>query len=141
MDNNNPNIKERVLQIAINKHITRERFFQSIGATYGNFKGENKKTPLNSDILANILSIYPDINSEWLLVGHGEMFKSNPAAPINDVFFCTNAACPICAEKEERISELKEIISVQRELIEYLKKQKGQENMGDVDLAGSAAVG
>lgn len=73
MANNISNIKERVLHIADIKHLTKEKFFASIGTTYGNFKGKNKETPLNSDVLANILSLYPDISPEWLLKGSGSI--------------------------------------------------------------------
>lgn len=43
--------------------------------TYGNFKGENKKTPINSNALVNILSKYADISERWLLTGEGEILK------------------------------------------------------------------
>ncbi|MCE9538447.1 MAG: hypothetical protein K8R85_04410 [Bacteroidetes bacterium] len=76
MDNKIPKIKDRVLQIAKYKAISYETFFPKIGMTYGNFKGEAKKTPLNSDTIGNILSIYPEINSDWLITGKGEMIKS-----------------------------------------------------------------
>ena len=69
-------IKERILQIAENKGIAKEKFFQKIGMTYGNFKGIQKKTSVNSDALDKIISIYPDISPEWLLSGKGDMFKS-----------------------------------------------------------------
>lgn len=69
-------IKERVLQYADFKGIGKERFAKSIGMTYGSFKGSQKKTSLNSDALDNILSNYPDINSEWLITGNGEMVKN-----------------------------------------------------------------
>ena len=44
--------------------------------TSANFRGEAKKTPLNSNAIANILSELPDVNSEWLLTGRGEMLKT-----------------------------------------------------------------
>lgn len=73
MDNKFPNIKERVLQIAKHHSISYETFFEKIGMTYGNFKGKAKNTPLNSDAIANILSIYSDIDANWLLTGEGSM--------------------------------------------------------------------
>ncbi|MDV3585642.1 hypothetical protein CMU68_10600 [Elizabethkingia anophelis] len=73
MDNKFSNIKERILQIANNQDISYEKFCEKIGVTYGNFKGENKKRPINSNILENILSIYPNVNPSWLLTGQGKM--------------------------------------------------------------------
>lgn len=69
-------IKERILKIPENKGISKENFFTEIGMTYGNFKGKSKGTPINSNAIVDILSIYPDINLEWLLTGKGSMLKS-----------------------------------------------------------------
>lgn len=71
------NIKERALQIAKNQHVAYEKFSENIGMTYGSFKGEAKKTPLNSDAIEKILTIYKDINPEWLILGIGDMIKGN----------------------------------------------------------------
>lgn len=70
------NIKERVLYIAEIKGITKESLCADIGMTYGNFKGTAKNTPLNSDAIVNLLTLYPDINLEWLIIGEGEPLKS-----------------------------------------------------------------
>lgn len=69
------NIKERILQIAENKGIAKEKFFENIGMTYGNFKGKSKLTPINSNAIEDIITNYPDIDLVWLLTGKGDMFK------------------------------------------------------------------
>lgn len=76
MDNILTTIKERVLYIAELKGIAKSVFFEEIGMSYSNFKGKNKKTPLNSDTIVDILSKYPDINPSWLLQGKGEILTS-----------------------------------------------------------------
>ena len=75
MENKSSNIKERVLQIAEMKGIAKEKFFEDIGMTYGNFKGKSKETPLNSNAIADIFAIYPEVNLEWLLTGKGSMIR------------------------------------------------------------------
>ena len=45
--------------------------------TSANFRGNAKKTPLNSTAIENILSEIPDLNTEWLLTGKGEMLKND----------------------------------------------------------------
>lgn len=69
-------IKERILQIAEYKGIGKVEFCEKIGLTYGNFTGSNKKTPINSNTLGNILSIFSEISPEWLLTGEGEMLRN-----------------------------------------------------------------
>ena len=70
------NIKERVLYFTDYKGFAKEKFFEELGVTYGNFKGKAKEKALSSDILAKIVSKYPELNPEWLLTGEGEMLKS-----------------------------------------------------------------
>lgn len=76
------NIKERVLYISESKGITREKFFEDLGITYGNFKGKAKEKALSSDVLAKIITKYPEISSEWLLTGNGEMLKGEGAREV-----------------------------------------------------------
>lgn len=68
-------IKERILQIAETKGIAKQKFCESLGLSYSAFKGKNKKSPLNSDSIETLLTMYSDVNPEWLLTGIGEMFK------------------------------------------------------------------
>ena len=77
MDNKNSYIKERILQIAEFKGIAKEQFIENLGQTYGNFKSKSKLTPVNSNFLEDLLSTYPEINPEWLLLGKGEILKIN----------------------------------------------------------------
>ena len=71
-----PFIKERILYILEIKGVVKESFFNKIGMTYGNFTGKAKETPLNSNAIGNILSIFSDINPDWLLTGTGSMLRS-----------------------------------------------------------------
>ena len=70
-------IKNRVVQLIEFKEIAKEDFYKKIGITSANFRGKAKETPLNSTTIANIISIIPDVNLEWLITGKGEMIKTN----------------------------------------------------------------
>lgn len=80
MANKLSNIKERVLYLIEIKKDTREGFFDKIGMTYGNFKGNAKNTPLNSTAVGNILTIHPDISPDWLILGSGEIYREEKKA-------------------------------------------------------------
>ncbi len=69
-------IKERIIQLIEFKKIPKEEFYTRIGMTSANFRGQAKKTPINSTAIENILSEIPDVNPQWLLTGKGSMLKS-----------------------------------------------------------------
>lgn len=85
MDKKVSNIKERVLCVADYKAISKDKFIEDLGMTYGNFKGKQKTTSLNSDFLDKILSKYPDVNPDWLISGSGEMIKGKDPASANEI--------------------------------------------------------
>ena len=72
MQNKFPAIKGRILYIAEIKWFGKKNFCEKIGMSYGSFTGQAKNTPLNSNAIANILCIVPDVNLHWLLTGIGD---------------------------------------------------------------------
>ncbi|WP_333662249.1 LexA family transcriptional regulator [Chishuiella changwenlii] len=70
-------IKERILQIADLKKVSKEFFLESINQSYSNYKGKSKNSNPSTDVLVEISSKYPDININWLLTGEGEMIKND----------------------------------------------------------------
>ncbi|MGV4413837.1 S24 family peptidase [Chryseobacterium sp. T1] len=84
MDKKISNIKERVLYLTDLKGDTKESFFEKINMTYGSFKGKQKESALNSDAIDKILSIYTDIDANWLITGRGEMLKKDQAVIIKE---------------------------------------------------------
>jgi len=92
MAENITNIKERILQIAELKDVSKESFCEKIGMSYGNFKGKSKNSAINSNAIAEIVTLYPDLNLRWLITGDGEMqlnesvstsYVSEPVTPYN----------------------------------------------------------
>lgn len=83
MDKNYTNIKERVIFYAKANGSSIEKFLKSIGMTYGSFKGKAKTGALNSDAIAKIYTMHPDISLEWLLIGEGQMIKENKKESLN----------------------------------------------------------
>lgn len=78
-------IKDRILHIAENKGISKQKFFRDLELNYGNFKGSAKKSALSTESLVKILSKYPTVNSDWLLFGKGVMEKGEEAAVEQDI--------------------------------------------------------
>lgn len=91
MDNKKPNIKERVLQVAKYYNISYESFSTKIGMSYSSFKGPQKNTPINSNALDILLSLFPNVSAEWLLTGKGEMLKKIPENEVGGVVVHDNS--------------------------------------------------
>jgi len=71
------NIKERIMYFLEIEHIKKVDFFDKVGITSANFRGNAQKTPLNSTAIENIITLYPQINLHWLITGNGDMLKGS----------------------------------------------------------------
>lgn len=112
MGNNFSTIKERILKLAENVEVSKQEFFKKIDISYGNFTGDKKKRPVNSDAIENILRIYPQTNPWWLILGKGEMLRE-------DIF--ENKDSKI--EYKEIAESRKEIIDLQKEKILFMERE------------------
>lgn len=70
-------IKKRIIELIDYKGLPKEQFYTKIGMTSASFRGKARETPINSNAIENILSIFPDLNPKWLISGEGEMIISN----------------------------------------------------------------
>ena len=72
------NFSERIKQLIDFKGISINKFSTKLGTSnsYWN-KVIKDNTIVGVDKVENILRTFPDVNSEWLLTGKGEMLKSN----------------------------------------------------------------
>lgn len=137
MSNKISNIKERILYFLEYKKVTKSKFFEKIGMTYGNFTGKSKETPLNSDAISNILLEFPEINIEWLITGEGEMVKSinqnitieGQNANMNNI----NGNGNISVSN----ADISQMIQIQRELNEIVKTAQLQLTKSQSQLSES----
>lgn len=113
MHNKFANIKDRVLHLAEIKGFGKKKFCEQIGMSYGSFTGQAKNTPLNSNALANILCIVPDVNLRWLLTGIGNAIKGDQE---------TESPLLVSENIDTTVAELMAIIKTQAETL--LQQQK-----------------
>lgn len=70
-------IKRRILQFVDFLNITREEFYKKVSLNGANFRGKSALSELSGDKIANILRCYPDLNPDWLLLGDGDILRSD----------------------------------------------------------------
>lgn len=72
------NIKTRIKEIAENTGDSLDTFFTKIGTTAANFRGKKLDTGVNSEIIVNIVSLYPDTDLHWLITGEKKTTIETP---------------------------------------------------------------
>ena len=70
-------IKEKILAFLKEKGIKKVDFFEKTGIQASNFKGANLASSPGSDMLVKILTEYPELSPDWLLLDQGNMLKTN----------------------------------------------------------------
>lgn len=71
-------IKSRVKNYIATKNIKKLEFYKIIQVSNGYL---DKEGGINSDVLASIITHFPDINIHWLLFGEGSIDKSTIIKP------------------------------------------------------------
>ena len=57
-------------------------FYKKITVASSNFSGKGADSALSTDKIVHILTIYPELSADWLLLEKGEMLRKNNAKNI-----------------------------------------------------------
>lgn len=78
-------VSERVGEYIAKKGISYYAFENSIEASRGSIsKAVKEGKSIGSQVLEKILSVYTDLNPNWLLTGHGNVFRENDSISRNN---------------------------------------------------------
>jgi hypothetical protein len=69
-------IKEKILYFIEKQGISKEEFYRNTGISASNFKGVGLKSEIGGEKIVKILTIYPEINADWLLRNDQKMTNS-----------------------------------------------------------------
>lgn len=90
-------------------------FYEKISVSQSNFSGKGAVSALSSDKIIHILNVYPEISTDWLLLGKGEMLRKNSAK-----YMAPTAVGSQRNMKSESSDALLDILSSQQKIIEQL---------------------
>lgn len=69
-------IKQRIIEFLKDGGVVKESFYEKAGISPSNFKGTGLNSEIGGDKIAKILSIFPELNPDWLITGKGQKRKS-----------------------------------------------------------------
>ena len=85
-------------------------------------KGKVKQTP-STDVLTKILSAFPDISAEWLMMGVGPMYKNRRTLIQPDLFPEPATASPQAPVYPEQPNEIEDKAEVKENEVKTAQKQ------------------
>ena len=68
-------IKERLFNYIDSIELSKKKFCEITGISYGNITGKSVESAIGSDQIVAILVKFPNLNPDWLLLGEGEMIR------------------------------------------------------------------
>ena len=78
-------IKRRIFEYLKIKGISKTSFYEASGIAASNFKGAGATSELGGDKIAKVLTLYEDLNADWLLTGRGNIFATKtPEKPYKE---------------------------------------------------------
>ena len=133
MDKISP-IKQRILIFIEDQGITKVDFCNRVQMSYSNLKGKSLYSEIGGDMIGEILSAYPRLNSEWLLTGEGEMLKGwtivtePPVMSEDDMVEMSREVFNLMKSQQETLQLQQETIKLLSETIsQQTKKTSTQE--------------
>lgn len=95
-------VKQRLMEFIIYSGLSQGRFERECGMSNGYIN--NLKKTLGAEKLQNVIRRFPELNTEWLLYGEGEMLKPQPQVVqsniIGDNNYINGGVCPECGRPE-----------------------------------------
>lgn len=76
-------IKDRILSFLKEKGIKMADFCDMTGISKSNFKGIAMESDLGGDKIVKILTCFPSLSADWLILGDGQMEKEDKILPSN----------------------------------------------------------
>lgn len=124
------NIKDRFTIFIEYKRLSKRKFQESIGVS--NSYIQNITNSIGADVLNRIISTYPELNTQWLIYGKGEMLNTNsseidttkPSVPYEFVQAMIEERKRHDDERKRHDEMNAELIRQNGELIEMLQERK-----------------
>jgi len=130
-------VKERLIDFAKSKERSVRAFERKTGLTIGYVNAI--RVSIQPDKVQSIASVYPDLNTGWLLTGEGSMLKENKnekPEQNQSGFDNISKALDIIQSQQEAIAKLSDAALIHARNIEKLIENKHQPGTNHDRIAG-----
>ena len=117
-------VKQRLIEFLKYKKLSQAKFEKRINA--GNGFVNNIQRSIGAEKLQSIITEFPDINTEWLLYGRGNMIKTEveqEVGAVNDDVAVSREAWEMIKLQIQTINNQQQTIQSQQQTIDYLTKK------------------
>lgn len=119
-------VKERLVQFAKHQEFMMMDFYKKILVAASNFSGDGANSALSTDKIVHILTIYPELSADWLLLGKGEMLRQDNTPNTNLYAAQIELVEKILNERDRRFEALTRENEKLRLENDALKSQSGK---------------
>ena len=118
-------VKHRLIEFAKTKERSVRAFEKKTGLTIGYINAI--RVSIQPDKVQSIASVYPDLNTGWLLTGEGSMLKEDIKQPATDEHSGTDSitkALDIIQSQQQAIAKLSDAALIHARNIERLLQER-----------------
>lgn len=112
-------IKSRILYLIDNMSISKRDFYSKTGISRGTLES---KTGITEDTLAKFIATYPEISLDWLILGRGEITRTQSTS--SEISEHSKTTDLLLEAKETIIRLQQDQIDLLKEKIEQLSNEK-----------------
>lgn len=129
-------IKDRILTFLESEGIKKADFYSTTGISDSNFKGKNLSSQLGGDAIVKVLTSYPNLSADWLLVGAGSMLKDD----LNGIQTANNSTPAVMSATSDDASADTPGTAHAPEAVTVSISQKEKQTMKPIPLVTETAV-
>lgn len=119
-------VKQRLLQFAKSQQLIMGDFYEKILISQSNFSGKGANSALSTDKIIHILNAYPELSTDWLLLGKGKMMRKGEvvnSTTMDDTFNSASIWRDILADKDLQLAQANQTIGQLRYQLDQVQNQ------------------
>lgn len=106
-------VTQRVIQVLDEKRTSVLAFCEATGLPRSTFNRQVKTDSICLQFVQKILEYYPDISTDWLVMGRGDMYRATKSADVaqpKKLSFIDLLLTGLCDSDKDEIAKVKQVV-------------------------------